>query len=114
VPLKLFCDKFSHTRFEPAGWTGNPQLPFAHSVMDYIFRWLHIRFIGPAPAGSLPELFPSPAPDSAVTSAGITPVANAKLAQTSDAPSCRICGSLMRRNGSCHMCTNCGSTSGCS
>jgi len=45
VPLKLLCDKFSHTRFEPSGFTGNPEIPIAKSVMDYIFRWLEIRFV---------------------------------------------------------------------
>src|SRR5258708_32786283 len=49
VPLKLFCDKFSHTRFEPSGWTSNPEIGFANSIMDYIARWLRHRFVdGPA------------------------------------------------------------------
>jgi ribonucleoside-diphosphate reductase alpha chain len=45
VPLRVFVDKFSHTRFEPAGWTTNPDIPHAKSVVDYIFRWLGIEFI---------------------------------------------------------------------
>ena len=45
VPLKLFCEKFAHTRFEPSGWTGNPDIGFAKSIMDYIFRWLQLRFL---------------------------------------------------------------------
>ncbi|HUQ49589.1 MAG TPA: vitamin B12-dependent ribonucleotide reductase [Terriglobales bacterium] len=45
VPLKLFCEKFAHTRFEPSGWTQNSELGFAKSIMDYIFRWLQLRFI---------------------------------------------------------------------
>src|SRR5262249_25320471 len=45
VPLKLLCDKFSHTRFEPSGFTGNPEIPIAKSIMDYIFRWLELRFV---------------------------------------------------------------------
>jgi ribonucleoside-diphosphate reductase alpha chain len=45
VPLKILCEKFAHTRFEPSGWTGNPQIGFAKSLMDYIFRWLHLRFL---------------------------------------------------------------------
>jgi ribonucleoside-diphosphate reductase alpha chain len=45
VPLKVLCEKFAHTRFEPSGWTGNPQIGFAKSLMDYIFRWLHLRFL---------------------------------------------------------------------
>ncbi len=45
VPLKLLCDKFSHTRFEPSGWSGNPDIGFSKSIMDYIFRWLQLRFL---------------------------------------------------------------------
>ena len=45
VPLKLFCEKFAHTRFEPSGWTNNPDIGFAKSIMDYIFRWLQLRFL---------------------------------------------------------------------
>ncbi|HMC30124.1 MAG TPA: vitamin B12-dependent ribonucleotide reductase, partial [Candidatus Angelobacter sp.] len=45
VPIKLLCEKFQHTRFEPAGFTGNPEIPIAKSVMDYIFRWLELRFV---------------------------------------------------------------------
>jgi len=45
VPIKLLCDKFSHTRFEPSGFTGNPEIPIAKSIMDYIFRWLELRFV---------------------------------------------------------------------
>ena len=45
VPLKLLCDKFAHTRFEPSGFTGNQQIPIAKSIMDYIFRWLELRFV---------------------------------------------------------------------
>ena len=44
VPLKLFCEKFAHTRFEPSGWSGNPEIGYAKSIMDYIFRWLQMRF----------------------------------------------------------------------
>jgi len=45
VPLKLLCDKFAHTRFEPSGFTGNQNIPIAKSIMDYIFRWLELRFV---------------------------------------------------------------------
>jgi ribonucleoside-diphosphate reductase alpha chain len=65
VPLKVLCEKFAHTRFEPSGWTGNQQIGYAKSLMDYIFRWLHLRFLegeqlalfaGLAPHGApLPE-----------------------------------------------------------
>jgi len=55
VPLRLLCDKFQHTRFEPSGFTGNQEIPIAKSVMDYIFRWLEIRFV----SGQQFPLFPS-------------------------------------------------------
>jgi len=45
VPLKMLCEKFAHTRFEPSGWTNNPDIGFAKSIMDYIFRWLQLRFL---------------------------------------------------------------------
>ena len=45
VPLKLLCEKFAHTRFEPSGWSGNRDIGFAKSIMDYIFRWLQLRFL---------------------------------------------------------------------
>jgi ribonucleoside-diphosphate reductase alpha chain len=58
VPLKVLCEKFAHTRFEPSGWTGNPQIGYAKSLMDYIFRWLHLRFL----SGTQMTLFAGLAP----------------------------------------------------
>ncbi|HLG97544.1 MAG TPA: vitamin B12-dependent ribonucleotide reductase [Bryobacteraceae bacterium] len=109
VPLKFFVDKFSHVRFEPSGWTGNPQVPYAKSIMDYIFRWMGAKFLGPeyatTEAGNAPVLRPTePEPQQALP---FTPV-------VSDAPMCSECGGLMTRNGSCYKCENCGGTSGCS
>ena len=45
VPLKLLCEKFAHTRFEPSGWSGNQDIGYAKSIMDYVFRWLQLRFL---------------------------------------------------------------------
>ena len=45
VPLRVLCEKFAHSRFEPSGWTGNEQIGYAKSIMDYIFRWLQLRFL---------------------------------------------------------------------
>ena len=45
VPLRVLCEKFAHTRFEPSGWTGNERIGYAKSLMDYIFRWLNLRFL---------------------------------------------------------------------
>jgi len=109
VPLKFLVDKFSHVRFEPGGWTGNPHVPYAKSILDYIFRWMGARFLGPeyavTEAGETPTLRPTePDPQQSLPFA---PVAD-------DAPLCSECGSIMTRNGSCYKCGNCGGTSGCS
>lgn len=112
VPLRVFCEKFSFTRFEPSGWTGNPAIPQASSVMDYIFRWLAKKFLGEENAtGGDPGLFLPirPAPVDASTPS----THSAEVVEASDAPLCTTCGSLMRRNGSCHACSTCGWTSGC-
>ena len=61
VPLKVLCEKFAHTRFEPSGWTGNEQIGYAKSLMDYIFRWLNLRFL----SGTQLTLFAGLAPQAA-------------------------------------------------
>src|SRR5262249_19792023 len=109
VPLKFYVDKFSHVRFEPSGWTGNPLVPYAKSIMDYIFRWMAARFLppdqAPVEAGDSPKLRPTePQPQQSLP---FGPVVE-------DAPLCSECGGLMTRNGSCYKCENCGGTSGCS
>ena len=45
VPLKDVVNKFAHVRFEPSGFTGNPEIPIAKSLVDYVFRWLGSRFL---------------------------------------------------------------------
>lgn len=185
VPLKVLCEKFAHTRFEPSGWTGNEQIGYAKSIMDYLFRWMQLRFLSgtqldlfaglkpavPATAAplaldgySVPVAGAVVSPDATVIpaaheptapagyaadpsqlidrrppAAGIAPdlTARAGLAETGmphvedrgiyhaadamkgmydlgDAPSCSTCGAIMVRNGACHRCMECGSTSGCS
>jgi len=109
VPLKFLVDKFAHVRFEPSGWTGNQTIPYAKSIMDYIFRWLGAKFLGAeyavTEAGETTTLRPTePDPQQQLPFA---PVA-------ADAPLCAECGSIMTRNGSCYKCGNCGGTSGCS
>ncbi|HSW38141.1 MAG TPA: vitamin B12-dependent ribonucleotide reductase, partial [Acidobacteriota bacterium] len=120
VPLKVLIDKFSHVRFEPSGFTGNQEIPFAKSIVDYIFRWLASKFL---PAG---EQFhagvhvgengsPRQEVHSPSSNPGIKAVDDFKaLYALDDAPSCANCGSIMVRNGSCYKCINCGETSGCS
>jgi ribonucleoside-diphosphate reductase alpha chain len=185
VPLKVLCEKFAHTRFEPSGWTGNEQIGYAKSIMDYLFRWMQLRFL----SGTQLDLFaglnkpteaPALAPNSVISTgaerSGETPVLSAGPATIADpwsnepgqplhadrtppqqgiapepqasspnpyslipnpssvedrgiihasdamkgmydmgdAPSCSTCGAIMVRNGACHRCMECGSTSGCS
>src|SRR5438876_2090074 len=128
VPLKLLCEKFAHTRFEPSGWTNNTEIGFAKSIMDYIFRWLQLRFLTgqqqllfenlrprPAALGPQPEdvgraLSPAMPATNSVHAAD----ALSSIIDLGDAPTCSFCGSIMVRNGSCYKCMSCGSTSGCS
>jgi ribonucleoside-diphosphate reductase alpha chain len=62
VPMRVLCEKFAHTRFEPSGWTGNEQIGYAKSLMDYIFRWLNLRFLSGEQLTLFAGLAPQPAP----------------------------------------------------
>jgi ribonucleoside-diphosphate reductase alpha chain len=146
VPLHVLIEKFKGTRFEPSGFTGNQEIPIATSIMDYLFRWLAIRF--PSDGPSIYERHPAaraaqldlpkipllskdfvPAPGAlGPGSSGSTAISDTRSpvvevvdrsrdrawVQETDAPPCHECGTLMVRNGACHKCPNCGSTSGCS
>ncbi|HEX7180642.1 MAG TPA: vitamin B12-dependent ribonucleotide reductase [Thermoanaerobaculia bacterium] len=129
VPLQTLVDKFSHTRFEPSGFTKNPEIPIAKSITDYIFRWLASKFLSrddKVAAGVILRDEPQndlTTPLPLLGGGRLEPVAPAVKAEASmkatflyqqDAPSCHECGSIMVRNGSCYKCGNCGSTSGCS
>ena len=128
VPIAVLCEKFKGTRFEPSGFTGNPEIPIATSIMDYLFRWLGRRFVDeevhPAERASAGQLDLPNVPvmaDEATEKAGgdaggivvETAPAETWVSET-DAPPCHECGTLMVRSGACHKCPNCGSTSGCS
>jgi ribonucleoside-diphosphate reductase alpha chain len=125
VHLRFLVDKFTHVRFEPSGFTGNPQIPIAKSIVDYVFRWMAIQFL---PKEDQPSMSAVGGGNdlsiSAETDAGaLRANAQAAAAQArerdvyvrqADAPPCHECGSIMIRNGACYACVNCGSTSGCS
>jgi ribonucleoside-diphosphate reductase alpha chain len=118
VPLRVLIDKFAHVRFEPSGHTGNPEVPYAKSIVDYIFRWLASKFLPreeQLQAGvHVRESTPAPA-ETATTEGAPDPLAALKsMYALDDAPTCAGCGSIMVRNGSCYKCMNCGETSGCS
>ena len=125
VPLRALVDKFVNSRFEPSGYTGNPEIRYAKSIVDYIGRWLGAKFISPDYLDSAAAAEEDIAPAAAGTGAKLlAPVAVMKAsdpepstrprAAIDDAPSCSECGMLMTPNGSCYKCSNCGSTSGCS
>ena len=118
VPLESLIRKFSHMRFEPAGFTGNKDVPMAKSITDYIFRWLAVKFL---PEDSHSEIVADKDMDATMHSNAMDQTMSAQENQEhevytaqADAPSCSDCGSLMTRNGSCYVCRECGSTSGCS
>jgi ribonucleoside-diphosphate reductase alpha chain len=123
VPLKALVDKFINTRFEPAGYTGHPAIPYAKSVLDYIARWLGGRYIS---ADYLTHNGDSALPITVAATSVLSPVvvltadddpppANAGSRPMFDgAPTCSECGMLMTPNGACYKCENCGGTSGCS
>jgi ribonucleoside-diphosphate reductase alpha chain len=129
VPLQDLVDKFSHVRFEPSGMTKNPDVRFAKSIVDYIFRWMAAKFLSPeaqfrAGVNNREELVTSPEqlPLDVAAAAGASATAVIASPKTSsfaamqnqeDAPPCSTCGSIMVRSGSCYKCANCGTTSGC-
>jgi ribonucleoside-diphosphate reductase alpha chain len=132
VPLRVLCDKFSHTRFEPSGFTGNPDIPIAKSITDYIFRWMSQKFLPPEDAYQVQEakadLAPGASPQALKPSASrsvvevvLPPIARQPapgevflVKNQQDAPPCPTCGSITIRSGACYKCTNCGGTTGCS
>jgi len=117
VPLKALVDKLTNTRFEPSGFTENPSIRYASSVLDYIARWLGGKFLSTEylkPRTSLVEQEVARPSVSAATANTPRPESKNNGVTTGDAPSCSTCGMLMVPNGSCYKCVNCGSTSGCS
>jgi ribonucleoside-diphosphate reductase alpha chain len=144
VPLNFLVDKFTHTRFEPSGFTKNPEIPMTKSIMDYIFKWLATKFLdresqahagvilredaAPVVTKPVPNVAPLTKEDASFVTSLATPSViaapkdadgpntrnTATFRYQQDAPSCSDCGSIMVRNGACYKCLNCGSTSGCS
>ena len=144
VPLTTYVEKFTNLRFEPAGMTDDPDIRIAQSMMDYIFRRLALDHLpdetraalgifttaertaqldaGEAARAEQPERTeqPEPAERSVAAETGPATVhSTAELVEAqqgliADAPLCLSCGVKMRPSGSCYVCENCGSTSGCS
>jgi ribonucleoside-diphosphate reductase alpha chain len=127
VPLEALVKKFTHMRFEPSGFTKNPEIPIAKSLVDYMFRWLGSKFLSPEEKqgiGVISRDTDSVAPVAVTeqevvarsSSGAATGGDGFKLAfeTSTDAPACHECGSIMVRNAACYKCLNCGATSGCS
>ncbi|HEX2042204.1 MAG TPA: hypothetical protein VHF24_06155, partial [Acidimicrobiales bacterium] len=144
VPLKAFVDMYTNMRFEPAGMTDDPDIRFASSLVDYIFRRLAVEYLPyeeraelgiltvdermqptlpgveeyaiPTSTGS--EIVPDPASPPATTAAPPPAAVEATVTvaevAASDAPYCYQCGMVMQRAGACFVCSSCGTTSGCS
>jgi ribonucleoside-diphosphate reductase alpha chain len=133
VPLQTLVDKFSHSRFEPSGMTKNPEVRFAKSIVDYIFRWMATKFLSPEAQYRVGvNLREEPAEATGAGGASGADVVSGfsrtdvkveatlkkisefgALRNQEDAPPCSTCGSIMIRSGSCYKCGNCGTTSGC-
>jgi ribonucleoside-diphosphate reductase alpha chain len=122
VPLEALVNKFSHVRFEPSGFTSNPEIPIAKSLTDYIFRYLGTRFLTREQqeiAGLLPPAEEAHGPSAEHGSLREPERNRAEVFghgfyPQSDAPACHDCGAIMVRDGSCYKCLNCGATTGCS
>ena len=130
VPLEALVSKFSHVRFEPSGFTKNPEIPMAKSLTDYIFRYMGSRFLdheskkafgliqrdeAPAAKTEVPGLGQSQKePRLKAVPKALPPNGGYSISHQADALSCSDCGSIMIRNGACYKCINCGATSGCS
>ncbi|MBT3271067.1 vitamin B12-dependent ribonucleotide reductase [Candidatus Poribacteria bacterium] len=137
VPLDALVRKFSHMRFEPQGFTSNKQIPMAKSLVDYIFRWMALKFLDDASLAGSAAAYYANADDAApaipaggpvrakvsgltdaLAAASSEPSAVATQtgggdAEHTDGVACHVCGTIMLRSGTCYVCPNCGGNTGC-
>ncbi len=137
VPIETLAKKFVHQRFEPSGFTKNPDIPIAKSITDYLFRWMACQFIpgyraanSPAAQPELPlkevgeqekRIVNRPVQDLEQTGevlarpvTGVQALSRTVAHFMTDAPTCDTCGAITVRNGACYKCLNCGNSMGCS
>lgn len=123
VPVETIVRKFVHTRFEPAGFTENPDVPVVKSILDYIAKFLALRFMTPEEQRGF-GIYAETQVNESVTQSDVTiereDVSRTEVikleklsvsASYQDAPACR-CGSIMVRTGSCYTCRSCGENLG--
>ncbi|WP_276132729.1 vitamin B12-dependent ribonucleotide reductase [Polluticoccus soli] len=145
VPLDEYVDKFTFTRFEPAGVVEHPNIKQATSVLDFMFRLLAYEYLDrtdlvhvpdqnrlsndedesspqqelsqvrvTAPQQTQKQKNVAPVPKAVAATAQNTADIKKMMGTSADAPVCRNCGNITLRNGTCYMCPNCGTTTGCS
>ena len=122
VPLEKLASKFAGVHFEPAGLTGNPAIPTASSLVDYIFRWLALRFLGTQQmgAGETPSKQPARGKKRAAGTAAAQLLStrgasapareHARGPETSTGIGCPDCGAILVFSEGCMSCRNCGYT----
>lgn len=117
VPLEVLVQKFSHTKFEPMGYSTDPDIRFAHSIYDAIVRKLGAVFLHTQMSNGHTDS-EVPAEEGFIVENDTDPELEvhtiAPVGSYMDAPPCTECGAIMVRNGSCYSCSTCGATSGCS
>jgi ribonucleoside-diphosphate reductase alpha chain len=130
VPLEDYASKFINMKFEPSGMTNDPDIRFASSIVDYVFRRLALDHLSGEQREvlgirSIEERKASAQAEAAAKTAGVSEpessgapqlieITQAPAGKPNDAPLCYSCGSKMQPAGSCYVCSSCGSTSGCS
>ncbi|MEZ0234501.1 MAG: vitamin B12-dependent ribonucleotide reductase [Actinomycetota bacterium] len=130
VPLETYVSKFINTKFEPSGMTNDPDIRFATSMIDYVFRRLALDYLPAetreglgiksiaerteAVQAEVAAKSEQPELESGDGVAFVIDETERPTAKANDAPLCYSCGSKMQPAGSCYVCSSCGSTSGCS
>jgi len=104
VPMSALTEKLQGSRFEPSGPTGNPQIPIATSITDYIFRWLELKFGDREPAAQ-PTLIP---PYEVADSSGVDEPAFSHGNMVPSGVGCPDCGSVLYYGEGCLLCRSCG------